>query len=106
MSMDKVKQLIARTFAELGVKEVFKLRETLFLDKGRCLAVAYKAEALSAVFCCTDGIIEFRNARGPYCGPCDCPKTQGLRQRWRSPGHGLRRAVPAGRRLTSGQVVH
>ncbi len=64
MSMDKVKQLIARTFAELGVKEVFKLRETLFLDKGRCLAVAYKAEALSAVFCCTDGIIEFRNAEG------------------------------------------
>ncbi len=62
--MDEVKQLVARTFAELGVKNVFALRETLFLDKGRCLAVAYKADALSAVFCCTDRIIEFRNAEG------------------------------------------
>ena len=62
--MDQVKQLVARTFAELGAKDVFNLRETLFLENGRCLAVAYTADTLSAVFCCTDRIIEFRNAEG------------------------------------------
>jgi hypothetical protein len=62
--MDEVKQLVAHIFVELGVKDVFNLRETLFLEHGRCLAVAYRADALSAVWCCTDGIIEFRNAEG------------------------------------------
>ncbi len=62
--MEKIKQLIARTFIELGAKEVFSVRDTLFLEHGRCLAVAYRADDLSAVFCCTDRIIEFRNAEG------------------------------------------
>jgi len=62
--MDKVKQLVARTFIELGATDVFKLRETLFLEHGTCLAVAYRADALSAVWCWADGIIEFRNAEG------------------------------------------
>jgi len=62
--MDEVKQLVAHIFVELGAKDVFNLRETLFLEYGRCLAVAYRAGALSAVWCCTDGIIEFRNAEG------------------------------------------
>ena len=62
--MDKVKLLVARTFVELGAKDVFRLRDTLFLEHGRCLAVAYRADDLSTVFCCTDRIIEFRNAAG------------------------------------------
>jgi len=62
--MDKVKQLVARTFIELGAKNVFKLRETLFLEYGTCLAVAYRADGWSAVWCWADGIIEFRNAEG------------------------------------------
>jgi hypothetical protein len=62
--MDEVKRLVARTFIELGAKGVFKLRDTLFLEHGRCLAVAYRADDLSAVFCCTSRIIEFRNAEG------------------------------------------
>ena len=40
--MDKVKLLVARTFVELGAKDVFRLRDTLFLEHGRCLAVAYR----------------------------------------------------------------
>ena len=62
--MDEVKQLVARTFADLGAKGVFKLRDTLFLENGRCLAVAYRADGLRAIWCCTDQIIEFRNAEG------------------------------------------
>jgi len=62
--MDKVKQLVGGTFIELGARDVFKLRETLFLEHGTCLAVAYRADAFSAVWCWADGIIEFRNAEG------------------------------------------
>jgi hypothetical protein len=62
--MDEVKQLVARTFVELGAKGIFSLRDTLFLESGRCLAVAYKADALRAVWCCADRTIEFRNAEG------------------------------------------
>ena len=62
--MDEVKQLIAHTFVELGASDVFNLRKTLFLENGRCLAVAYRTGELSAVWCCADGIIEFRNAEG------------------------------------------
>ena len=62
--MDKVKKLVALMFVELGATDVFRLRETLFLEHGRCLAVAYRADNLSAVWCCADGIIEFRNGGG------------------------------------------
>jgi hypothetical protein len=62
--MDEVKRLVARTFVELGAKDVFRLRDTLFLENGRCMAVAFRADDLSAVFCCTSRIIEFRNAKG------------------------------------------
>ena len=62
--MDEIKQLVARTFVELGAREVFNLWETLFLENGRCLAVAYRADDFSAVWCCTDRIIEFRNPEG------------------------------------------
>ena len=62
--MTEVKQLVVRTFVELGARGVFDLRETLFLEHGRCLAIAYRGDALSAVWCCEDGIIEFRNAEG------------------------------------------
>ena len=61
--MDEVKLLVAHVFVELGAKDVFNLRETLFLEHGRCLAVAYRADKLSAVWCWADGIIEFRNVQ-------------------------------------------
>lgn len=62
--MAEVKQLVAHTFVELGAKGVFNLRETLFLEHGRCLAMGYRTDGLSAVWCCEDGIVEFRNAEG------------------------------------------
>jgi hypothetical protein len=62
--MDEVKILVAHVLVELGAKDVFNLRETLFLENGRCLAVAYRADDLSAVWCWSDRIIEFRNTEG------------------------------------------
>ena len=62
--MTDVKQLVVRTFLELGARGVFNLRETLSLNRGRCLAVAYRADEWIAVWCCEDGVIEFRNAEG------------------------------------------
>ena len=67
--MDEVKQLVARTFVELGAKDVFNLRETLFLENGRCLAVAYRADDLSAVWCCAgSGSSSSATPRENYCG--------------------------------------
>lgn len=64
-TMEEVKQLVARTFIELGATDAFNLRETLFLEEnGRCLAVAYRADDFNAVWCWADQIIEFRNAEG------------------------------------------
>ena len=48
----------------MRAKDVFNLRETLILENGRCLAVAYRADELNAVWCCADRIIEFHNAEG------------------------------------------
>jgi len=62
--MAEVKQLVARTFIEFGARGIFTLRETLFLHHGKCLAVAYRADGLSAVWRCEEGISEFRNAEG------------------------------------------
>jgi hypothetical protein len=75
--MDEVKQLVSRTFSDMGARDVFSLRETLFLENGRCLAVAYRADALSAVWCWTDGIIEFRNAEGKVVRTLSLPEEEG-----------------------------
>ena len=64
MTEHEVKRLVARVFIELGAKEVFDIKETLFIDGGRCLAIAYHAQDLSAVLCFEDGIIEFHNRNG------------------------------------------
>ena len=73
--MDEIRQLVARTFIELGAKGVFRLRDTLFLEHGRCLAVAYRADDLSAVFCCTTRIIEFRNDEGKLLRTLTLPRS-------------------------------
>jgi len=62
--MEEVTQLVVRNFVELGARTVFSLRDTLFLESGRCVAVAYHADDLNAVWCFEDGTIEFRNAEG------------------------------------------
>jgi hypothetical protein len=60
MSAHKVKQLVTQVFVELGANTVFDLKKTLFLDKGKCMAVAYRTDDLSAVWCLNDEIVEFR----------------------------------------------
>ena len=74
--MNEIKQLVARTFAELGAKDVFNLRETLFLERGRCLAVAYRADELSAVWCCADGNVEIHHAEGSVLRTLSLPKEE------------------------------
>ena len=60
MSTDEVKRLVARVFFQFGAKTVFDIKETLFLDNGKCLAVTYRTDDLSAVWCLADDIVEFR----------------------------------------------
>jgi hypothetical protein len=72
--MDEVKQLVARTFVDLGAKGVFKLRDALFLEHGKCMAVAYRADDLSAVFFCADRIIKFRNTEGKLLRTLNLPE--------------------------------
>ena len=74
--MREVKQLVVRTFVELGARGVFDLRETLFLENSRCLAVAYRGDGLSAVWRCEDGIIEFRNAEGSVLRTLSLPEEE------------------------------
>ena len=62
MSTHEVKQLVARAFVHLGAKKVFDIKDTLFLDNGNCVAVAYKADDLSAIWCLDDDIVEFRRS--------------------------------------------
>ena len=60
MNSHEVKQFVARVFIELGSQAVCGVRETLFLDNDKCMAVAYRMGNLSAVWCLNDGIVEFR----------------------------------------------
>ena len=64
MTASEVKQFVARTLVELGATTVFDIKETLFLDAGRCLAIAYQARPLCAVWCLDDGTVEFRDGEG------------------------------------------
>jgi hypothetical protein len=74
--MDEVKLLVAHIFVELGAKDVFNVRETLFLEHNRCLAVAYRTDDLSAVWCWSDRIIEFRNAEGKVMRTLSLPEEE------------------------------
>ena len=64
MTEHEIKQLVVQAFIQLGAKEVCGIRETLFIDGGRCLAIAYYAEDLSAVWCVEDGTVEFHDRNG------------------------------------------
>ena len=64
MSEQEVAQLVAHVFREFGAEKSVAVPHTLFLDGGRCLAIAYHAKDLSAVWCCEDEILEFRNGNG------------------------------------------
>jgi len=62
----QVKQLVVRTFLELGLAQpsLFALKETIFVDGGRCLARSYRAATLQAVWDIDEGIIRFVDSDG------------------------------------------
>jgi len=66
LSPRDVKQLVVRTFLDLGAAapELFGLKETAFIDKGRSLARSYRADGLKAVWDVDDGIIRFYDDDG------------------------------------------
>ncbi len=79
MTEREVGQLVARVFLEPGAKSVFHISDTLFLDGGRCLAIAYHADGLSAVWCFEDGSIEFHDRDGKLLRTLSLPKDLGVR---------------------------
>jgi hypothetical protein len=64
MTEREIKRLVVQAFFELGAQKALGIRDTLFLDGGRCLAIAYHAENLNAVWCCEDGTVEFHDRDG------------------------------------------
>ena len=62
----EVKQIVVRTFLQLGAstQAVFHLKETAFIDKGRCMACCFRVDDLKAVWCVEDGIVQFYDAEG------------------------------------------
>ncbi|MGA2621740.1 MAG: hypothetical protein ABSF26_29415 [Thermoguttaceae bacterium] len=79
MTEQEVEQLVARVFLELGATKVFDISDTLFIDGGKCLAIAYRAEDLSAVWCFEDGTIEFHDRDGKLLRTLSLPKDIKLR---------------------------
>ena len=64
MTAEEVERIVARVFRELGAKKALDISDTLFIDSGRCLAIAYHAEDLNAVWCFEDGTVEFHDRNG------------------------------------------
>ena len=62
----EVKQLVVRTFLGLGgtPEALFDLKETVFIDGGRCMARCYRTDELRAVWCVDEGIVRFYDAEG------------------------------------------
>ena len=62
----QVKRLVVRTFLDLGLAQpsLFGLKETIFVDGGRCLARSYQVETLQAVWDIDEGIIRFVDSAG------------------------------------------
>ena len=62
----EVKQLVVGIFLSLGVAShaLFGMKETAFVDCGRCIARCYRIEDLKAVWSVDDGTIEFYDAEG------------------------------------------
>jgi hypothetical protein len=62
----EVKQLVMRTFRDLGVspRRVDDVKETIFIERGRRLARSYRFKGLMAMWLVQDGIIQFYDADG------------------------------------------
>ena len=62
----KVKELVVRTFLDLGgaPETLLDLKETVFIGSGRCMARCYRTDDLRAVWPPSDGVIQFYDAEG------------------------------------------
>lgn len=62
----EVKQLVVRTFLDLGAnsRSLFSLSETLLVQGSRCMARAYRVEDYRAVWSIEDGTVKFYDATG------------------------------------------
>ena len=62
----QVKQLVVRIFLDLGLEQpsLFGLKETIFVDGGRCLARSYRVATLQAVWDVDAGVIRFVDSAG------------------------------------------
>ncbi len=66
ISPREVKQLVGRTFLDLGASSpsLFSLKETIFLDNGKCMGRAYHAGPLRAVWQIDEGVVHFYDHEG------------------------------------------
>jgi hypothetical protein len=62
----EVKQLVVRTFLDLGAtsRSLFSLHETLLVQGKHCMARAYRAEDYRALWSIDDGTVKFYDAAG------------------------------------------
>ncbi len=76
MTEKEVEQLVAGIFVELGAEKAAEISDTLFLEDGKCLAIAYRAGNLCAVWCCEDGTLEFHDCNGQLLRTLNVPGDQ------------------------------
>jgi hypothetical protein len=60
---DEVRQIVVRTFGELGVRRSGDVQETIRIDVGHLLARTYKLGRMSAVWEIRSGLLRFFDAR-------------------------------------------
>jgi hypothetical protein len=62
----EVRQIVTRTFAELGAgrRAVLDMDETVRIDCGKCAARCYRADGLMAMWLVAVGILQFYDADG------------------------------------------
>jgi len=58
---DEVRQIVARTFQQLGAGDS-PVRETLFVDRGQCIARTYSTDRFTATWILDEGIVQFHDA--------------------------------------------
>jgi hypothetical protein len=65
-SVKTIRELVRRTFAELGADadEVADVGETILLDRGRYVARTYRTAALMAMWLIEVGLVQFYDAEG------------------------------------------
>ena len=63
---DLVRQLVVRTLREFGdgVARASEVKETIFLNDGKCMARSYRHGGWMAMWLVEDGIVQFYDSEG------------------------------------------